>query len=788
MTATTKFDLNVPSTRIRLLLLVLLGFVLGGSAIAQDPVPLINQPLAPSAVAPGSAAFTLTVNGSGFVSGATVLWNGFARTTTFVSSSQLTASILQSDVAVAGTAEVSVKNPGSAAISNVVFFSTIKAVSTVSLTRNDIACGANPQAVAVADFNGDGIQDLAVLNGNGNSVSIFTGNGSGTFNTPTTSYPVAPGFPDAVVVGDFNNDGKLDLAVLVQHAGEVSILLGNGDGTFQSHLDFVTGNNPLALAVGDFNGDGILDLATANNFDNTVSILLGNGDGTFQNHVDYATGSGPNALTVGDFNGDGILDLAVVNNNDNTVSILLGHGDGTFPAQSPAYSTAAVPTAIVAGNFNKDGILDLAVATASGKVSVLLGSGGGLFASHVDYSVGANSQSVIAADLHADGNVDLAVANYNDSTVSILQGNGDGTFKSQSVYPTNSGPGWLAAGDFNGNGKLDLATADSNANTISLLMQGSIVVSPTFLSCGNQQAGIPTSCKSVTVKNSGTAALTITGVSTIGTNASEFSVTNSCGSTLAAGSSCTFSITFTPNSMGVGKTAQTIVAFSNGTSVGFGMSGSAIISITMGPRNITYRPQLLNTSSKPVLITFTNDSGVTITDISLLINGINPTSYSQTNTCVPSLAGFQSCTISVTFTPQQVGGLTAAVNIFGTFTAGSGQQASLLAGTGTAVSVTPGSLTFAAQTVGTSSSPQNVSVHNVGSTALPISSVTLQGVDPKDFSIPLNPCNGSIAAGGKCVIPVTFTPTATGTRTATLNIGDPDPTGPQVVSLTGTGQ
>ncbi len=230
--------------------------------------------------------------------------------------------------------------------------------------------GILPFSIALGDFNGDGIRDLAVANVNSNSVSVLLGNGDGTFQTHV-DYTVGTG-PASVAVGDFNGDGKLDLAVANQNSNTVSILLGNGNGTFQTHVDYAVGSASRSVAAGDFNGDGKLDLATANQNSNNVSILLGNGNGTFQTHVDYAVGSGPFYVAVGDFNGDSKLDLAVANFSSNNVSILLGNGNGTFQTHVD-YAVSSNPDRVLVGDFNGDGMLDLAVVSISSNyVSILL--------------------------------------------------------------------------------------------------------------------------------------------------------------------------------------------------------------------------------------------------------------------------------------------------------------------------------------------------------------------------------------------------------------------------------
>jgi len=288
-------------------------------------------------------------------------------------------------------------------------------------------------SVAVGDFNGDGIPDLAVTDyadvvpGSPNLVWILLGEGNGQFGAPV-NFPVDCA-PLQVVVADFNQDGVADLAVVGTPVGaavgaaDISILLGNGDGTFASPIDYATVNasqGAVALAVGDFNGDGIADLAV---LDTDLSVLLGHGDGTFGPPLFNATGNGPIGIATGDFNEDGVADLAVANNDDGTVSILLGLGNGQFQQQTPyavqPSATYSYPSSVTVGDFNGDNIPDIAVANfengETSLVSVLFGTGNGLFDSGVTYPGGAGAQIMVQGDFNNDGAIDLAVADGNGS-------------------------------------------------------------------------------------------------------------------------------------------------------------------------------------------------------------------------------------------------------------------------------------------------------------------------------------------------------------------------------------
>jgi hypothetical protein len=522
-------------------------------AVAQNPVPVINTPLLPDAAQPGGAGFTLTVNGTGFVSSATVYWNGSARATTFLSDSQLKATVLASDIMTPGTASVTVVNPGQGGgVSNVAFFEVTSPSPAIGLRSSEFGAGQTAAFVAVADLNRDGKLDLAVAECGSNVVTILLGNGDGTFKLGV-SYPVGL-CPASVAAGDFNRDGKLDLAVTNIDSNSVSVRWGNGDGTFQPAVTYPVPAGPIFVALGDFNSDGELDLAVALNKVNgtatgtEISVLLGNGNGTFQPAVSYSTGTAPSSVAVGDFNHDGKLDLAVSNSGSADVSVLLGNGDGTFQA-ALNFATASGPSSVAVGDFNHDGKLDLAV-SSSGGVSVLLGNGNGTFQPHVDYQTGGSPTSIAVADLNGDNNLDLAVADF-QRFVQLLLGKGDGTFQVPVSYSIVGSPLSVAIGDFNRDGRLDIAVPDyaNGAATVLVQMLTGVDLTLPSLSFGRVQLG-RTKTLSTTLINLDSTTLSIDAIQVTGSDKDEFSQVNTCGSSVAAGQSCTISVTFKPTEAG----------------------------------------------------------------------------------------------------------------------------------------------------------------------------------------------------------------------------------------------
>jgi FG-GAP-like repeat len=451
------------------------GFLFIVSASAANPVPTVTGPVHPQAVAPGSGAFTLTVYGANFVSGATVNWNGSPRSTTFVSARELQAKIPASDVSKPTAGYITVTNPapGGGPSSSSYAIVEVHALSKTvapSLRHYYPLGGEIIEFATTADFDGDGELDL--LGGAGvGKVYLFSGKGDGTFGQKVVGHQYYNGgcdYAQTLGVGDFDNDSKLDYIFAAGvSSGSVSIevRLSNGDGTFRTSWRFGKYDGCPNFAVGDFNGDGNLDFVAADP-QGAAYIFLGNGDGTFHRGASYDIPGGAFNPVIADFNGDGKLDLVI--DSGKGIVFLSGNGDGTFQSPQtifPKPEGCGFGVSLVVNDFNGDGKLDLAFCShsAQGQIGVMLGNGDGTFKKPVYYHAGTNysTWAFTAGDFNSDGKTDFIVWYFTvppyHPYFAILKGNGDGTFQDETTvkFPDTFEELGIVAGDFNSDGLLD---------------------------------------------------------------------------------------------------------------------------------------------------------------------------------------------------------------------------------------------------------------------------------------------------------------------------------------------
>jgi hypothetical protein len=594
-----------------------------------------------------------------------------------------------------------------------------------------------------ADINGDGVPDLVCIDYNsGNTGIVLLGSGDGTFGQ-TPNYTLT-GLPFALstagsataVTGDFNGDGKPDVAVFGYSlsAAFIDVVPGNGDGTFKtpvtSSLPF-TGN--LYPAVADFNGDGKLDIATSREGETTdsmfLSILPGYGDGTFgaSIQVPVPANASAQAFAVGDFNGDGKPDLAIFTQTTAAgpayeyVQILLNSGGASFNLGSaitlPFASGSNVY--IAAADFNHDGKLDLAVANGQ-MLFVLLGNGDGTFQNPTSYSCtgqGGCIESFTVGDFNGDGKLDVVGSGFQG--LSVFLGNGDGTFRTDISTPASvfAGSG-LVVGDFNQDGKLDVAFWDGVA-----MGNGDGTFQPPIYDGYSPAANLVGDFNS-------------DGIPDVILN------------TQAAGE----------------------VPFLNG------LLSAPQISLYPGALNFSSLEVGVASSPKDITVTNIGNAPMEISNI------VPPGAFSQTNTCGSAIPAGANCVISVTFTPTVVGDQSG--NLILTDNVVTSPQSFALNGAGVApsISLSPASLIFSAQQVGAAGSPQAVTLSNTGNVPLTISTIAAGG----DFA-QTNNCGSGLAAGTSCKINVTFKPTANGSRAGQLTVTDNAPGSPQTITLSGSG-
>jgi hypothetical protein len=339
------------------------------------------------------------------------------------------------------------------------------------------ARGQGTQGVCWGDFNRDGKPDVAFTNAGSGTIGVMLNKGDGTFNKAAV-YPNSGANLSSIQTIDFNGDRILDLAWC---GDDLAYALGKGDGSFGAATHIATGNTVQNVALADYNGDNRYDIAVTNVFSNTVSVLLNRGKGRFFGKIDSPAGNGPCGLAFGDFSGDHVLDLAVTDLGQlgtgvkPGVRVLVGNGAGSF-TPGKLMRIGGRPVSVAAGDLNRDGVLDLVVARGGfgnpdgqNAISVFRGAGNASF-TIATYATGAVPEGVLIADVDRDRRPDIVVGNYADSSLSVFKGDGSGVFNLLETISGAPGNANMIASDFNLDGRVDLAVPGFNNGSMSVLL------------------------------------------------------------------------------------------------------------------------------------------------------------------------------------------------------------------------------------------------------------------------------------------------------------------------------
>jgi len=441
---------------------------LASPADAALAAPRISS-IAP-ALGPSTGNLTVTLTGEGFQPGAQVTFGGVMATNViWASSTKLTASLPPKPGAF-GEVGVILANPdGTVASSTSLFSYYLKTIDFAAPAS--YPTGAQPDSIAAGDFNHDGKLDLAAENYMGASLGILLGRGDGTFEPPV-NYAVGA-MPTDVTVRDYDGDGNLDVAVPNQGTNDVTVLLGKGDGTFRAGVSCAAAAGPYAMNAGDVDGDGKLDLVVCARSARSVALLLGNGDGTFQAPRSFAAGVDPDHVAVGDLNGDGLADAVVADFGNQTFNVMLAKPGGSFSMHADV-RTGTKPDFALLRDLNGDGKLDVVSSNyGDNQVDVFFGAGDGTFMEDSPYVTGVSPTCVALDDVNLDGIGDLIVADASSNGVTILPGLGGGAYGNRLDFPAGMTSASVWSGDFNGDGKIDLATSNLGSNDVTVLLNRS---------------------------------------------------------------------------------------------------------------------------------------------------------------------------------------------------------------------------------------------------------------------------------------------------------------------------
>ena len=529
--------------------------------------------------------------------------------------------------------------------------------------------------------------------------------------------------PRTLTSGDFNGDGNIDLAVANQLDNTVSILFGNGDGTFQAQLLYPTGVSPQGLAVADFNGDGIPDLAIANSgnagVSGNVGIMLGSAAGVFGNMTVYPAGNGALGPVVADFNGDGNADIAVENFTDNTESLLLGNGDGTFQAQT-VFPTGTSPYGAAVGQFNGDSYPDLVISNfGSNNETILLdqvtsaatavlspfavpGTPGNhnvaaSYPGDTNFTTSTSAPVVLVAEPAVSTPVieslspNTAYAGSSATVVTIagarfLTGAAvtvNGTSQAATFVSATQLTTTLTAAQLSTAEILTLAVVNPDggtSNAASFIVAAPPVSAPTITSLSPNSAYVGSASLAVTITGTqfiSGAAVTVNGTSQAATFVSATQLTT----TLTAAQLST-----------VGTLTLAVVNPDGGTSNAAAFT-VVQLPLQLTPPSLAFGNQTVGTPSAPQAVTVTNttDTAITITTI-ILDLGLNPGDFAQTNNCPPTLEAGANCEITIIFTPGGVGPKSAGLLVSDDTSVPNESVGLTGTGTGGILQVNPGNL------------------------------------------------------------------------------------------------